>query len=67
MNIDRLIFRFSGIMVLLTLLLAQLHNPGWFWVTTFIGANLLQSSFTGFCPLVKVLKPLGIRPGKAFE
>ncbi|MBR9986752.1 MAG: DUF2892 domain-containing protein [Desulfosarcina sp.] len=39
----------------------------WLWFTAFVGANLLQSSFTGFCPLAKILKPLGIKPGSAFD
>ena len=67
MNIDKFIFRFAGAMILITLALSQLHHPGWLWFTAFVGANLLQSSFTGFCPLAWLLKPLGVKPGKAFE
>lgn len=67
MNIDRVILAFGGAMVLLTLLLSHFHSAHWLWFTAFVGANLLQSSFTGFCPLAKILKPLGVKPGKAFE
>ena len=67
MNIDRMILAFAGSMILISLLLSQIHSIYWLWFTAFVGANLLQSSFTGFCPLVKVLKPLGLKPGKAFE
>jgi hypothetical protein len=67
MNIDRTILAFAGSMILITLLLSQVHSSYWLWFTAFVGANLLQSSFTGFCPLAKILKPLGIKPGKAFE
>ena len=45
------VLRFAGSMVLLSLLLGHFVSPYWFWFTAFVGANLLQSSFTGFCPL----------------
>jgi len=67
MNIDRMILAFAGSMILISLLLSQVHSTYWLWFTAFVGANLLQSSITGFCPLVKILKPLGLKPGKAFE
>lgn len=67
MNIDRMILAFAGSMILISLLLSQVHSIYWLWFTAFVGANLLQSSFTGFCPLVKILKPLGLKPGNAFE
>ncbi|MFO7714591.1 DUF2892 domain-containing protein [Desulfosarcina sp.] len=67
MNIDRMILAFAGSMILVTVLLSQVHSLYWLWLTAFVGANLLQSSFTGLCPLVKILKPLGFKPGKAFE
>ena len=67
MNIDRSIFAFGGFMVLLSLLLAQVHSPYWLWFTAFVGANLLQSSFTGFCPAAKIVKLFGIKPGEAFK
>ena len=67
MTIDRVVFAFSGVMVLLSLGLAYFHHPYWLWFTALVGANLLQASFTGFCPLAKVLKTLGVRPGQAFN
>ncbi len=67
MSIDRWVMRFAGTVVLGSLLLAQLVSPHWLWLTTFVGANLLQASFTGFCPLALVLKRLGIKPGQAFS
>jgi hypothetical protein len=67
MTIDRVVLAFAGTMILISLLLSQIHSPYWLWFTAFVGANLLQSSFTGFCPLVKILKPLGVKPGKAFD
>jgi len=67
MSIDRIVLAFSGSVILLSLGLSQLHSPYWLWVTAFVGANMLQSAFTGFCPLVIILKALGVRPGQAFS
>ena len=67
MSIDRIVFAFAGTMILVSLALAQLHSPYWLLLTAFVGANLLQSAFTGFCPLAMVLKRLGIAPGCAFS
>lgn len=65
-TIDQLVFRIAGSFVLGSLLLAYLHSPYWLWFTAFVGANMLQSSFTGFCPLAKILERLGVRAGAAF-
>jgi hypothetical protein len=67
MNIDKLVFRFAGVMILISLLLAVVHTYWWLLLTAFVGANMLQASFTGFCPLARVLKFLGIKAGTAFE
>lgn len=67
MSIDRAVFAFAGTVVLFSLALSQLHAPNWLWLTAFVGANLLQSSLTGFCPLARILKALGMRPGEAFR
>ena len=48
---DRIIRRFAGTFILLSLLLGWLVHPGWYLFTAFVGFNLLQSSFTNFCPL----------------
>jgi hypothetical protein len=66
MNIDRMVFRIAGIFILVSLLLAVMHSIYWLWFTAFVGANLLQASFTGFCPLAKILKKLGVQSGQAF-
>ena len=67
MSIDRIVLAFAGTMILAGLALSQLHHPYWLWLTAFVGANLLQSAFTGFCPLALILRALGVRPGPAFE
>ncbi|MDE2296438.1 MAG: DUF2892 domain-containing protein [Gammaproteobacteria bacterium] len=67
MCLDRLVMRFAGLFVLLSLVLAHYVSANWLWFTAFVGANLLQASFTGFCPLAIMLKKLGVRPGNAFS
>ena len=67
MSIDRIVLAFAGSMVLLGLLLAWQVDPRWLWLTAFVGLNLFQSAFTGFCPLAIVLKKFGVAPGCAFR
>jgi hypothetical protein len=67
MSIDRWVLGFAGAMILLSVLLAHFVSVNWLWLTAFVGANLLQSSFTGFCPLAMLLKRFGVRPGHAFS
>ncbi len=67
MSIDRLVMLFAGSMILLSLGLSQLHHVYWLFLTAFVGANLVQASFTGFCPLAKILKAFGSKPGAAFS
>jgi len=65
-NIDILVFRFAGIMILASLLLAYVHSTYWLWLTAFVGANMLQASFTGFCPLARILARFHVPSGPAF-
>lgn len=67
MSIDRLVFAFAGVFILLSLALTHFHHVNWMWFTAFVGANLLQAAFTGFCPLALILKKLGAQPGEAFR
>jgi hypothetical protein len=66
MSIDRIVLAFAGGVILVTLLLAHYHSPYWLWFTAFVGANLLQSAFSGFCPLAVILKKMGKQSGAAF-
>ncbi len=66
MTLDRSVLAFAGLMVLLSVALTVWVSPLFVWLTVFVGANLLQSAFTGFCPAAIVMKRLGIRPGCAF-
>lgn len=67
MSIDRVVMAFAGAMILLSLALSQLHSVNWLWFTAFVGVNVLQSAFTGFCPLANILKAMGLKPGMAFK
>lgn len=60
MHIDRAIMAFAGVMILISLLLTHFVHPNFVWFTAFIGANLFQSAFTGFCPAGLVMRRLGI-------
>ncbi|HWW00672.1 MAG TPA: DUF2892 domain-containing protein [Candidatus Acidoferrum sp.] len=57
---EMIIRRFAGAFILISLVLAHYHSPYWLWFTAFVGFNLLQSSFTSFCPLEIILRKLGV-------
>jgi len=66
MTLENLVRAFAGSFVLLSLALAVPASPlfvhqNFLWFTAFVGANLLQSAFTGFCPLVNILRKLGVK------
>lgn len=65
-NIDTLVFRLAGTLVLASLVLAHLHSVHWLWLTAFVGANMLQAWYTGYCPLARILRRLRVPPGAAF-
>ncbi len=67
MNIDRVVFAVAGTFILVSLVLSQLHSAYWLWFTAFVGANMLQASVTGFCPLAIILRTFGLHPGCAFR
>jgi hypothetical protein len=60
MKMHMIIRRFAGTFILASLLLAHYHDPLWLWFTAFVGFNLIQSSFTNFCPLEMILRKMGI-------
>jgi len=67
MTIERIVRIMAGVMILLSLALAHftgqvdMSSLSWLWLTAFIGLNLLQSGFTGFCPPEMLLKKLGVK------
>ncbi|BCG64246.1 MAG: hypothetical protein methR_P2019 [Methyloprofundus sp.] len=66
MTIDRIVFAVAGSFILMSVVLSQYHSVNWLWFTAFVGANLLQSAFSGFCPMAIILKKLGVKSGCAF-
>ena len=66
MTIDRLVMALAGTFILISVVLALLHSLNWLWFTAFVGANLFQAAFTGFCPMAIILKRLGVKSGCAF-
>ncbi|MEP9392968.1 DUF2892 domain-containing protein [Gordonia sp. VNQ95] len=66
MTIDRAVLIMAGTMILISVALGAFVSGYWLWLTVFVGLNLLQSSFTGFCPAAFVFKKLGLKPGVAF-
>jgi hypothetical protein len=67
MTVDRAVMAFAGLVVLLSLALAHWQSPIWLLLTAFVGLNLLQAAFTGFCPAAMIFKKLGVRAGQAFS
>ena len=67
MKVDNAVLSFAGVMVLVSLALGLWVSPYWFWLTAFVGANMLQAGFTGFCPAAMIFKALGMKPGQAFR
>lgn len=61
MSVERAMFIFAGIMIMLTSALALFVDPLWTWATMFIGFNAIQSSFTGFCPPSWLMQRLGMK------
>lgn len=66
MTLDRAVLAFAGSVLLASLLLTTFVSPYFVWLTAFVGFNLIQSAFTGFCPAAIVFRRLGIKPGAAF-
>ena len=64
MTVERATMAFAGFMVLLSVALTWFVHPYWAWLTVFVGANLLQSAFTGFCPASMLMHKLGMRTEK---
>ncbi|WP_127470791.1 YgaP family membrane protein [Thiomicrorhabdus aquaedulcis] len=67
MTIEKIVFLAAGTMVLASSILAAYHSPNWIFLTGFVGANLLFTGLTGFCPMVKILRKFGLKHGTAFK
>lgn len=67
MTLDAAVMRFAGAVVLVGVLLSFYVHPWWIGLTIFAGLNMIQASFTGFCPAAMIFKKLGVKPGNAFK
>ncbi len=61
---ERILRGIAGFVILLSLILSRLHTENWLILTAFMGLNLLQSSFTNWCPTMSILRALGIDKNK---
>ena len=61
MSIERAVRLLAGIMVLASITLAHFGSPYWYLLTAFVGLNLLQSSFTNWCPAMSIFRALGLK------
>jgi hypothetical protein len=61
MTVDRYLRMIAGIVVLVTVALGHYVNPNWYWFTAFVGLNLFQSAFTNWCPMMTILRKIGVQ------
>lgn len=66
MTVDKAVLAFAGFVVLLGVVLSLFVHPYWIALTIFAGLNMIQASFTGFCPAAMIFRKLGLKPGIAF-
>ena len=62
MAVERYLRLIAGSFVMISLTLGYLYSPYWYWFTAFVGLNLFQSAFTNWCPMMTILRKLGVRP-----
>ena len=67
MSIERIVLAVAGLFIMVSVTLGYYHHPYSLFFTAFVGLNLFQSAFTGFCPLAIILKKVGRKPGHAFS
>ena len=64
MSLERSVEAFAGFMILLSVALTIFVHPAFMWLTVFVGANLFQQAFTGFCPAAMAMRKFGIKSAK---
>lgn len=62
MNIDRWLRLIAGVFIMASIALGVYHHENWFYFSAFIGLNLFQSAFTNWCPMMSILKVVGVKP-----
>ncbi|ALS34360.1 hypothetical protein PTRA_a3376 [Pseudoalteromonas translucida KMM 520] len=61
MKLNNALRLIAGIMIITSVLLQSFHDPRWIWFTVFIALNLMQSAFTCWCPMITLLRKLGVK------
>lgn len=61
MTVNRYLRMIAGFFIMLSVLLAHLHSPNWLFFTAFVGLNLFQSAFTNWCPMMTILRKIGVK------
>lgn len=61
MDVNRYLRLIAGSVIILSIVLSQLHSPNWIYFTAFVGLNLLQSAFTNWCPMMTILRKMGVQ------
>jgi hypothetical protein len=61
MTVENAVRAFAGSLILASVVLTRFVHPGFVWLTVFVGANLLQSAFTGICPAATLFRKLGLK------
>ncbi len=61
MTIEKGLMVLAGSVVIISALLSMYHHPNWIWLTIFVGFNMIQSTFTGFCPPAMLMKKMGMK------
>jgi hypothetical protein len=61
MTVDRWLRLIAGFFVMLSVVLGMTVNANFYWFTAFVGLNLFQSAFTNWCPMMTILRKLGVR------
>jgi hypothetical protein len=63
MSVNRFLRMIAGLFVMLSVALGYFVDPRWFAFTAFVGLNLFQSAFTDWCPMMAILRKVGVREG----
>jgi hypothetical protein len=61
MTVDRYLRLVAGFFIMASVALGYYHHPNWYWFTAFVGLNLFQSAFTNWCPMMTILRKLGVQ------
>ena len=61
MNVEQMLRMIAGLVVMVSVALGSLVDPGWYWLTAFAGLNLFQSALTNWCPMMMILRKAGVK------